>query len=214
MLFSRFSLPETTPTARAPKGLGTNVKTLLAHRPLRYGIGAPFFYVGAEVCIGSFLVVYLMRHGTGIRDQAHAGRYLTFYWGGAMAGRFVGAWGLRRVFPASLLCLCALGNVGLLVGSFALPVSSAKWALLACGLGNSIMFPTIFSLSIGGLGTLVSEGGGLICMAIVGGGRSYHMCKEPSRTALALRCLFLCRLRRMDTSQDLARGACSKPELR
>ncbi|VVE51890.1 L-fucose-proton symporter [Pandoraea horticolens] len=154
--------------ASPPGGLGS-MRGLLAHRPLRYGIVALFLYVGAEVSIGSFLIVYLTHTSTGIADHAHASRYLVFYWGGAMAGRFVGAWLLRRMSPGRLLSLCALCNLLLILASLTLPASSAMWLLLACGLGNAIMFPTIFSLSVGGLGARVNEGGGLICMAIVGG---------------------------------------------
>ncbi|VVE16669.1 sugar MFS transporter [Pandoraea nosoerga] len=146
-----------------------NVRGLLAHRPLRYGIVALFLYVGAEVSIGSFLIVYLTHANTGIADHAHASRYLALYWGGAMVGRFVGAWLLRSVSPGRMLSLCAIYNLLLILASLVLPATLAMWLLLACGLGNAIMFPTIFSLSVGGLGARVSEGGGLICMAIVGG---------------------------------------------
>jgi FHS family L-fucose permease-like MFS transporter len=165
----RLTLPEPRANRAAPPSVLGNVRLLLAHRPLRYGIVALFLYVGAEVGIGSFLIAYLTQAGTGIVDHAQASRYLALYWGGAMVGRFVGAWLLRKVSPGRLLSLCALYNVGLILASLALPASLAMAALLACGLGNAIMFPTIFSLSVGGLGARVSEGGGLICMAIVGG---------------------------------------------
>ncbi|MDR3398621.1 MAG: sugar MFS transporter [Pandoraea sp.] len=165
----RLTLPEQRASGMSPPGLLGNVRSLLAHRPLRYGIVALFLYVGAEVSIGSFLIVYLTQTGTGIVDHAHASRYLALYWGGAMVGRFVGAWLLRKVSPGRLLSLCAVYNLALVLASLVLPGSLAMWLLLACGLGNAIMFPTIFSLSVGGLGARVSEGGGLICMAIVGG---------------------------------------------
>ncbi|VVE35522.1 L-fucose-proton symporter [Pandoraea aquatica] len=165
----RLTLPEQRADTAASPGLLGNVRGLLSHRPLRYGIVALFLYVGAEVSIGSFLIVYLTHTGTGIVDHAHASRYLAFYWGGAMVGRFAGAWLLRKVSPGKLLGLCALYNLMLILASLTLPGAIAMWLLLACGLGNAIMFPTIFSLSVGGLGARVSEGGGLICMAIVGG---------------------------------------------
>ncbi|AKC70016.1 sugar MFS transporter [Pandoraea oxalativorans] len=165
----RLTLPEQRADTAASPGLLGNVRSLLSHRPLRYGIVALFLYVGAEVSIGSFLIVYLTHTGTGIVDHAHASRYLAFYWGGAMVGRFAGAWLLRKVSPGKLLCLCALYNLMLILAALTLPGAIAMWLLLACGLGNAIMFPTIFSLSVGGLGARVSEGGGLICMAIVGG---------------------------------------------
>lgn len=165
----RLTLPEPRAGDASPPGVLRNVRSLMAHRPLRYGIVALFLYVGAEVSIGSFLIVYLTQTGTGILDHAYASRYLAFYWGGAMLGRFAGAWLLRKVSPGRLLSLCAACNLTLIAVSMTLPASFAMWLLLACGLGNAIMFPTIFSLSVGGLGARVSEGGGLICMAIVGG---------------------------------------------
>ncbi|VVE36069.1 L-fucose-proton symporter [Pandoraea morbifera] len=165
----RLTLPEPGAAETSRPGLLGNVRGLFAHRPLRYGIVALFLYVGAEVSIGSFLIVYLTNTQTGIADHAHASRYLPLYWGGAMLGRFVGAWLLRRVSAGRMLSVCALYNVTLIVASLAVPASLGMWLLLACGLGNAIMFPTIFSLSVGGLGARVSEGGGLICMAIVGG---------------------------------------------
>ncbi len=165
----RLTLPEQRADDASPPGVLGNVRSLLAHRPLRYGIVALFLYVGAEVSIGSFLIVYLTQTDTGVVDHAHASRYLAFYWGGAMVGRFAGAWLLRKVSPGRLLSLCALYKLMLILASLALPASFAMWLLLACGLGNAIMFPTIFSLSVGGLGARVSEGGGLICMAIAGG---------------------------------------------
>ncbi|WP_353189866.1 sugar MFS transporter [Pandoraea pnomenusa] len=165
----RLTLPEQRDGHASPPGVLGNVRSLLAHRPLRYGIVALFLYVGAEVSIGSFLIVYLTNTDTGITGHAQASRYLPFYWGGAMVGRFIGAWLLRKVSPGKMLCLCAFYNLLLILVSLAVPATFGMWLLLACGLGNAIMFPTIFSLSVGGLGSRVSEGGGLICMAIVGG---------------------------------------------
>lgn len=165
----RLTLPEPRTSDASRPGLLGNVRSLMAHRPLRYGIVALFLYVGAEVSLGSFLIVYLTQTGTGILDHAQASCYLAFYWGGAMVGRFAGAWLLRKVSPGRLLSLCAMYNLTLTLASLVLPAPLAMWLLLACGLGNAIMFPTIFSLSVGGLGARVSEGGGLICMAIVGG---------------------------------------------
>lgn len=164
----RLALPEPRATSHA-LGVFGNVRSLFAHRPLRFGIVALFLYVGAEVSIGSFLIVYLTQSDTGISTHAHASRYLAFYWGGAMVGRFIGAALLRRISPGKLLAACAVYNVVLILLAMTLPASTAMWLLLACGLGNAIMFPTIFSLSVGGLGVRVSEGGGLLCMAIVGG---------------------------------------------
>jgi FHS family L-fucose permease-like MFS transporter len=142
----------------------------LLKRP-RFGFGALciFLYVGAEVAIGSVIVSYLMQTGVmGISAEA-AGKHVPYYWGGAMVGRFIGAYFLRIFPPAKVLSLVAATAIGLLLLSSQLDGVASGWALLAIGLCNSIMFPTIFSLASQGLGTRMAEGSGIICMAIVGG---------------------------------------------
>ncbi len=142
---------------------------LLSRRRVLFGIGALFAYVGAEVSIGSLMVNYLQQPSVMGLDAQAAGHRLSLYWGGAMVGRFVGAALLRRA-PAGKLLAVFAGCAGLLVaGSMASGGAVAGWALLAVGLFNSIMFPTIFSLSLKGLGAKTAEGSGLLCMAIVGG---------------------------------------------
>jgi FHS family L-fucose permease-like MFS transporter len=142
----------------------------LLARP-RFGLGTLgiFLYVGAEVSIGSILVIFLIRPDVlGLADRA-AGQHVSLYWGGAMLGRFVGAWLLRRVAPARVLLAAAAGAIGLLSVAGLASGAVSGWALLAIGLCNSIMFPTLFSLASEGLGARAAEGSGLICMAIVGG---------------------------------------------
>lgn len=142
----------------------------LLRRP-RFAMGALciFLYVGAEVTIGSLIVDYLMQadvFGVGAVD---AGKHVPFYWGGAMVGRFVGAWLLRVFAPGKVLAAAAGAVILLLLVSANSTGATSGWALLAIGLFNSIMFPTIFSLASEGLGARAAEGSGLICMAIVGG---------------------------------------------
>ena len=142
---------------------------LLRNRRFAFGMLCIFLYVGAEVAIGSLLSNYLMQPTTLGLDAQSAGKHLAYYWGGAMVGRFIGAGVLRLAAPgkvlagaatiALLLLAVSAGTVGLLSG----------WSLLAIGLVNSIMFPTIFSLASQGLGARTAEGSGLICVAIVGG---------------------------------------------
>ena len=142
----------------------------LLRRP-RFGFGALciFLYVGAEVAIGSIIVNYLMQADVmGLGEQA-AGKHVPFYWGGALAGRFVGAGLLRVVSPGKLLAFVAAAAIALLAISANSSGWVAGWSLLAIGLFNSIMFPTIFSLASEGLGRRAAEGSGLICVAIVGG---------------------------------------------
>jgi len=155
--------------APAPAAPLRRAFTLLA-RP-RFGLGALgiFLYVGAEVSIGSILVLFLMRPDVmDIGDRA-AGQRVALYWGGAMLGRFVGAGLLRLIAPAKLLAAAATAALALLALAATATGAASGWALLAIGLCNSIMFPTIFSLACAGLGHRAAEGSGLICMAIVGG---------------------------------------------
>ena len=119
--------------------------------------------------MGSLIVSYLMQPSTlGLAEQA-AGKHVPFYWGGAMLGRFVGA-GLLRLLPPGKVLACAAGAaIALILVSANSAGAVSAWSLLAIGLTNSIMFPTIFSLASEGLGRRAAEGSGIICMAIVGG---------------------------------------------
>ena len=140
-------------------------------RQRRFGFGALciFLYVGAEVAIGSLIVNYLMQTNVLGLAQQDAGKHVSFYWGGAMVGRFIGAY-LLRVFSPGKVHACAAGAViALLFISATVMGAVSGWALLAIGLFNSIMFPTIFSLACEGLGPRAAEGSGIICVAIVGG---------------------------------------------
>jgi len=102
-------------------------------------------------------------------DPQRAGKYLSFYWGGAMVGRFVGSWLLKHLNPGALLAGFAATAGGLVLLSMVATGGVAGWSLIAVGLFNSIMFPTIFSLALEGLGPHTPQGSGVLCMAIVGG---------------------------------------------
>jgi len=144
-------------------------KSIFAHRHLVFGVIAIFCYVGAEVSIGSYLVSLMGQPDIAGLPADQAGKYLSFYWGGAMLGRFIGSALMRTIAPNRLLAFNAVA-IAVLIG-IALSVGGhvAMWALILIGLFNSIMFPTIFSLALEGLGNLTSKGSGLLCMAIVGG---------------------------------------------
>ena len=142
----------------------------LLRRPrLAFGVAALFLYVGAEVTIGSLLVNYLEQPRTLGLDPRAAGEHLAFYWGGAMIGRFVGAYALRRFSPGRALATAALAAAALAAVSMLSGGGLAAWTLLAVGLANAIMFPTIFGLALEGLGARAPQGSSLLCMAIVGG---------------------------------------------
>ncbi|MGC2324460.1 MAG: sugar MFS transporter [Terriglobales bacterium] len=139
------------------------------HPNLLLGAVGIFTYVGAEVSIGSFLVNYFGLPGIAGLSAKTAAGLVSFYWGGAMIGRFLGAPLLRRFKPGHLLALCAIVAGSLVVASMLLGGHTAMWTILAVGLFNSIMFPTIFSLGVAELGPLTGNGSGILNMAIVGG---------------------------------------------
>ena len=140
----------------------------LLGRP-RFGFGALciFLYVGAEVSIGSLIVSYLGQV-MGLDGQA-AGKLIGIYWGGAMVGRFIGSVLLRMIAPGKLLALVAVGAIVLIGVSTQTTGAVSGYSLLAIGLMNAIMFPTIFSLACEGLGGRSADGSGIINVAIVGG---------------------------------------------
>ena len=157
--------------ADSPAGAGSyqHHDTVWGYRHLVLGAVGIFVYVGAEVSIGSFAVNFLSQPSIGGLSEATAGKYLSLYWGGAMVGRFIGAWVMMRVNPGRVLAFNAVMVVVLLAVVMLFAGKTAMWALLAIGLFNSIMFPTIFTLAIEGLGKHTGAASGVLCMAIVGG---------------------------------------------
>jgi FHS family L-fucose permease-like MFS transporter len=147
---------------------GTFMDALRVRR-LRLAALGLFLYVGAEVSIGSFLVNFFALPSIAGLTEADAAKYVSFYWGGAMVGRFVGAAVVRKFDPGWVLGICAIVAGLLVTATLLLTGSVAMWTILAVGLFNSIMFPTIFSLGIGGLGKLTSQGSSILVMSIVGG---------------------------------------------
>jgi FHS family L-fucose permease-like MFS transporter len=142
----------------------------LLKRP-RFGFGALciFLYVGAEVSIGSLIVSYLMQaHVLGLAEQP-AGKLIFLYWGGAMIGRFIGSAVLRVLNPGLVLTFNACVAIALIALSVTSTGHVAGYSLLAVGLFNSIMFPTIFTLACEKLGTRAADGSGIINVAICGG---------------------------------------------
>lgn len=138
-------------------------------RHLRFGAVAIFTYVGAEVAIGSLLINYLGQPSMGGMSHSEAARYVSFYWGGAMVARLIGFFALRRVRQANALTFVSI--LAVLFVSVAIfghgPL--ALWALVSCGLFNSVMWPCIFPMSLEGLGRYTSQASGLLVMMVVGG---------------------------------------------
>ena len=140
------------------------------YKHLVLGAAGIFCYVGAEVSIGS-LMVNVLGFLKGL-DHASAAQYLSFYWGGAMVGRFLGSAVMAKIAPNRYLAFNATIAVVLLIIAMMTGKGNADvamWALLAIGFFNSIMFPTIFSLATKNLGKFTNAASGVLCTAIVGG---------------------------------------------
>ncbi len=145
------------------------ISKIWKHRHLVLGVIGIFVYVGAEVSIGSFLVNYFSQPDIGAMPEKTAAVYVSFYWGFAMLGRFIGSAVLQKVRAGNLLGLVAIAACLLVVVSMLSFGHFAMWTIILVGLFNSIMFPSIFTLGIAGLGPLTGEGSGLLVAAIVGG---------------------------------------------
>lgn len=157
------------PKVATASGTETQATTgsIFRFRNLNLGIIAIFAYVGAEVAIGTFLTNYIAER-LSISDSS-ANFYLSFYWGGMMVGRFLGAVILKFIKPSTVLALLAMLAIGLVLLSISTTGYLSVWSMVAVGLCNSVMFAVIFSLSVSGLGRYTSRASGLLSSAIVGG---------------------------------------------
>src|SRR5271154_2759260 len=163
-----FRLPP-VPEAERHTGDRSGLPSLWKYRNLVLGAVGIFVYVGAEVSIGSFMVNYLDQRNIGnLTDKVAAG-YLSFYWGGAMVGRFIGSAILQKVRTGLVLGVAAFCATALVVISMLTTGQGALWSIILVGFFNSIMFPSIFTLGIAKLGPRTGDGSGLLIMAIVGG---------------------------------------------
>ena len=138
-------------------------------RHLRFGAAAIFTYVGAEVAIGSILINFLGQPSMGSIAPKAAATYVSLYWGGAMVGRLIGTFALLRIRAER--ALAAVASVALILVAITLFGHGlvALWAIVCCGLFNSVMWPCIFPLSLNGLGGYTSQGSGILVAMIVGG---------------------------------------------
>lgn len=142
---------------------------LKVHRHLLFGIVAIFTYVGGEVAIGSFLVSYFADPTVGNMTEETASGFVAWYWGGAMLGRFLGSYIMLHIPANRLLAFNAITAIGCILLSISTQGQLAVYSILLVGFFNSIMFPTIFSLALRGMGKYSSQASGLLCLAIVGG---------------------------------------------
>lgn len=135
-----------------------------------FGAAAIGLYVGAEVSIGSIMINFLnQRQVLGLSLEAAGGYLANFYWGGALCGRLVGTLLLTRIRAARLLAGCGVAAGLLCVTVLATNGPVAGYAALSIGFFNSIMFPTIFTITLERSGVSQSSTSGLLCLAIFGG---------------------------------------------
>ncbi|OAI03506.1 L-fucose:H+ symporter permease [Methylomonas methanica] len=167
-VFAMLKLPKINQQAEAG-GAHEQGGSAWQYSHLVLGAVAIFVYVGGEVSIGSFLVNFLGEPDIAGLAEQDAGKYVSFYWGGAMVGRFIGSAVMQKIHPGKVLAFNALAAAALVLATMLGSGTLAMLTILAVGLCNSIMFPTIFSLALTGLGSHTGQGSGILCAAIVGG---------------------------------------------
>jgi FHS family L-fucose permease-like MFS transporter len=168
LVIARFPLPEIGATGKASKQQRA-AHSLWRHRNLVFGVPAIFIYLIAEIGVANLFINFVSQPHIGNLSHEQASHYLFVLWGGMMVGRFVGSVLMRSIPAERVLAGASVGAcVVMLVASLATG-HVAMWALISVGLFHSIMFPTIFTLGIRGLGPLTEEGSGLLIMAIAGG---------------------------------------------
>jgi FHS family L-fucose permease-like MFS transporter len=169
VIIARFPLPAMgSATSRLAKEERKH-HSLWKHRNLVFGIPAIFIYLIAEIGVANLFVNFVSQPTIANVTAEQAGRYLTLLWGGMMVGRFVGSAIMQRVPAETVLAAFSIGAFVVMLITVFTTGPAAMWALITVGLFHSIMFPTIFTLGIKGLGPLTEEGSGLLIMAIAGG---------------------------------------------
>ena len=143
--------------------------SLWAHRNLVFGVPAIFIYLIAEIGVANLFINFVSQPNIAAITQESASRYLAILWGGMMVGRFFGSYLMRSIAPETVLAAFSVGAFVVMVITVFADGPLAMWSLILVGFFHSIMFPTIFSLGIRGLGPLTEEGSGLLIMAIAGG---------------------------------------------
>jgi len=169
IVIARFPLPSFGGAGRREAAVERRGRSLWTHRNLVLGIPAIFIYLIAEIGVSNLFISFVSQPQIGNLSHESASHYLFLLWGGMMVGRFIGSYVMRAMPAERVLALASIGAfVVMLIATFTTgPI--AMWALISVGLFHSIMFPTIFTLGIRGLGPLTEEGSGLLVMAIAGG---------------------------------------------
>jgi FHS family L-fucose permease-like MFS transporter len=167
IIFSYVKLPKIA--TKAEEGKSKDLGSAMQYPHLILGAVGIFVYVGAEVGIGSFLISFLSMDSIAGLEESSAAKYIGYYFGGAMVGRFIGAAAMQKIAAGKALAFNAAAAIVLVCVAMFTSGYLAMWAILLVGFCNSIMFPTIFSLAIHGLKEHTSQGSGILCLSIVGG---------------------------------------------
>jgi FHS family L-fucose permease-like MFS transporter len=167
LLIALFLIRTPLPEIEDEKGHKETTGSLLKEKNLMLGVTAQFFYVGAQTCVSSFFIRF-SSHVAGIEEKS-AALFLSGALLGFMAGRFIGTFLMKYIAPSKLLAIYSLINIALIAAAVLLHGKASVYALMGVEFFMSIMFPTIFSLSIRGLGSRMKEGSSMVIMAIVGG---------------------------------------------
>ncbi|WP_440589696.1 sugar MFS transporter [Pseudoalteromonas pernae] len=166
-IFAKLALPRIT--SQTGEDTADTRGSAWQYSHLTLGALGIFMYVGAEVAIGSTIVNFFTLDSIAGMHEGEAAKYLTYYWGGAMVGRFIGAAVMQKISGRTVLAFNAISAIVLILIAVFFDGMLAMWAILLVGLCNSVMFPTIFSLALNGLGKHTAQGSGILCLAIVGG---------------------------------------------
>ncbi|MBS1520189.1 MAG: L-fucose:H+ symporter permease [Bacteroidetes bacterium] len=142
--------------------------SIFKEKNLLFGVLGIFFYVGAQAGFQSYFIFFSENIG-GFSEKTSSKVLIFLAFLGFMVGRFTGTYLMKFISPAKLLMTYCIINISLLLLAFTLPGSIAVFALMGVPFFMSIMFPTIFSLSIHGLGAKTKRGASLLVMGIVGG---------------------------------------------
>lgn len=169
IVIARFPLPAMGAAINRVSREERRNHSLWRHRNLVFGVPAIFIYLIAEIGVSNLFVNFVSQKEIANLTREHAGQYLTFLWGGMMVGRFAGSALMQRIRPETVLGFFSVGAFIVMMITVFAHGPIAMWTLILVGLFHSIMFPTIFTLGIRGLGPLTEEGSGLLIMAIAGG---------------------------------------------
>jgi len=171
VVISLTHLPDVTEKKVEPGGSAARRRihdSVFAHPHLMKGVIAQFFYVGAQVGVASFVIRFAQHTVPGMTARL-AAYYLLGHQIGFMTGRFTGSAAMKRIAPPRLLSAFTIGCLVCVLVALLTSGIVPVWAVVVIGFFHSIMFPTIFALSIKDLGPLTKRGSSLLVMAIIGG---------------------------------------------